>query len=127
MTETENQILLDHQHIIKIIDFNKEGKWTQGSYTSHCIYAIYEVALGGELFGFVALGPLPEKIIRLYFKQMMSAIEYMHSQGVYHRDLKLENILLNEELSLMIADFGLSINKNKLKDQKANEYVGSPP
>lgn len=112
MTETENQILLDHQHIIKIIHYNKEGKLTEGSTTSLCIYAVYEVALGGELYGFVSLGPFPEKVVRMYFKQMMSAIDHMHSKGVYHRDLKLENILLNEELSLKIADFGLSINQS---------------
>jgi len=99
-----------------MIDSNAEGKWTQGSITKPCIYAVYEVARGGDFFAFVALGCLPENMVRMYFKQMMTAIEYMHSQGVYHRDLKLENILLNEELSLMIGDFGLSINKSKLKD-----------
>jgi serine/threonine protein kinase len=57
----------------------------------------------------------------------MNGINYMHKEGVYHRDLKLENILLNEELELMIADFGLSINRIKMTSPYANEYVGTPP
>ncbi len=39
----------------------------------------------------------------------------MHSKGVYHRDLKLENILLSEALDLKIGDFGLSINIEEMK------------
>ena len=85
------------------------------------------MARGGELFSFVALGPLPENMARMYFKKLMNGIEYMHKEGVYHRDLKLENILLNEELELMIADFGLSINRIKLEGRYANKYVGTPP
>jgi serine/threonine protein kinase len=57
----------------------------------------------------------------------MNGIDYMHKEGVYHRDLKLENILLNEELELMIADFGLSIKRIKMESPYANEYVGTPP
>ena len=56
----------------------------------------------------------------------MNGIEYMHKEGVYHRDLKLENILLNEELELMIADFGLSIKKNKMQGPYASGIQGSP-
>ena len=90
------------------------------------MYAVYEVALGGELFQFVALGPLPENMVRMFFKQLMTAIEYIHSQGVYHRDLKLENILLNGNLELMIADFGLS-KKIKKEGEKGRGLVGTPP
>jgi 5'-AMP-activated protein kinase, catalytic alpha subunit len=90
--------------------YNPAGEIMQGGKRSLCFNAIYELALGGDLFDFVITGALPEKMARMYFRQLIAGIEYMHSKGVYHRDLKFENILLNEALKLKIADFGLSIN-----------------
>ena len=74
-----------------------------------------EAALGGELYFLVKLGPLPEKMVRMYFKQLIAGINYIHEEGVYHRDIKLENILFSEDLNLKISDFGLSIHKNEMK------------
>lgn len=97
---------------------------------------MYEWARGGELYEFVALGALPENMVRFYFKQLIEGIEYMHNEDpenklkkvVYHRDLKMENILLDEKLNLKIGDFGLSINEGKLEgSQTTDKYVGTPP
>jgi serine/threonine protein kinase len=43
---------------------------------------------------------------RFFFKQMLNAIDYMSQMKITHRDLKLENILVSEDLQLKIADFG---------------------
>lgn len=51
----------------------------------------------------------------MYFKQLISGLKYIHEEGVYHRDIKLENILFSEDLNLKISDFGLSIHKNEMK------------
>ena len=54
-----------------------------------------ELAHGGELYGQIARrGKLPEDEARIYFSQVLAAIDYCHSQSVCHRDLKLENVLL---------------------------------
>jgi 5'-AMP-activated protein kinase, catalytic alpha subunit len=83
---------------------------------------VYELALGGELFNFVLAGALPERVARMYFRQMIAGIEYIHSRGIYHRDLKFENILLSETLVLKIADFGLSINIANLTKEGTTIY-----
>ena len=51
-------------------------------------YVVQEVALGGEIFDFVATGPLPEKISRMYFKQLIAGLSFLHHNGVFHRDIK---------------------------------------
>ncbi len=47
-----------------------------------------ELAQEGELFNFVNLGAFSEKIARMYFKQLIAGIKYIHEKGIYHRDLK---------------------------------------
>jgi serine/threonine protein kinase len=49
-----------------------------------------------------------ESVARRYLQQLVSGIEYCHSQGIAHRDLKPENLLLDDTDTLKISDFGLS-------------------
>jgi serine/threonine protein kinase len=72
---------------------------------------IMEMADGGMLFDLVSAGtPLPEERARYLFKQMVSAMSYCHDKQIYHRDLKLENVMLTSDGTdvLKIADFGAS-------------------
>ena len=58
------------------------------------------------MFLFVA-GALSEDVTRKYFKQIVCAVDYCHQKEVYHRDLKLENILLSNDM-VKITDFGMA-------------------
>lgn len=72
--------------------------------TKSKIYFVMELVRGGELFAKVARGRLMEDSARLYFRQLISAIDFCHSRGVYHRDLKLENLLLDDDGNLLLEN-----------------------
>ncbi|KAJ3680936.1 hypothetical protein LUZ60_015425 [Juncus effusus] len=77
--------------------------------TKKKIYFVMEFAKGGELFEKVANeGRFKEEIAHKYFKQLIDAVEFCHNRGIFHRDLKLENLLLDENDNLKVTDFGLS-------------------
>jgi len=73
------------------------------------MFIVYELQSGGELFDYIgAAACFPEPIARFYFKQLIEAVEYLHNKGVSHRDIKLENLLIDENCELKLADFGFA-------------------
>ena len=58
------------------------------------------------MFDYTNLRPFNESTARFYFRQLIDAVEYLHSNGVVNRDLKLENLLLDINYNLKVADFG---------------------
>jgi serine/threonine protein kinase len=54
------------------------------------------------------VGNFSEPTCRYFFKQLLDGLDYMHGKGFAHRDLKPENVLFDHDLTLKIADFGLS-------------------
>ena len=77
------------------------------------LVVIMEYASGGELFAYVQQsGRLTEDASRFFFQQLITAVEYCHNSGVYHRDLKLENALIDISSGtipyLKLCDFGFS-------------------
>jgi len=93
------------------------------------LYLVMERVTGGELFDKVnAAGPPNSDELRFILYQLVMGLEYIHSKSIIHRDLKLENILIDKELksgyfNVRIADFGLSIF---IGDFGATSFVGTP-
>ncbi|XP_049907555.1 serine/threonine-protein kinase Chk2 [Epinephelus moara] len=103
--QTEIEILqrIDHPCLIKTEDFYQ----TDDSY-----YIVLELMEGGELFHKLKTQQqLKESVTKLYFYQMLKAVQYLHSNGIIHRDLKPENVLLSslEDVCLIkVTDFNQS-------------------
>lgn len=71
---------------------------------------VTEYAPNGDLFDIMAeTGALSAAMAKAYFLQLLRALEACHASGVVHRDVKLENILLDEEFNLKLCDFGLAV------------------
>ncbi|KZT59627.1 Pkinase-domain-containing protein [Calocera cornea HHB12733] len=77
--------------------------------TESSIWLVTELCTGGELFDYlVEKGRLSEKETRIIFGQLCLAVAYIHGKGVVHRDLKLENVLLDEYCQVKLGDFGFT-------------------
>lgn len=76
---------------------------------SHNLYMVLEYVVGGELFTYLRKSQrFPNHISKFYAAEVVLAFEYLHSQDVIYRDLKPENLLLDENGHIKITDFGFA-------------------
>lgn len=110
--------MVKHKHIVELHEVMA---------SKSKIYFAMDLVKGGELFNKIAKGRLREDVARVYFQQLISAVDFCHSRGVYHRDLKPENLLLDEDGNLKVTDFGLSAFSEHLKqDGLLHTTCGTP-
>ncbi|NWU92619.1 NUAK2 kinase, partial [Upupa epops] len=114
--EIEIMSSLNHPHIIAVHEvFENSSK----------IVIVMEYASKGDLYDYISERQrLSEQEARHFFRQVVSAVYYCHKNGVVHRDLKLENILLDANGNIKIADFGLS--NVYQQDRLLQTFCGSP-
>eukprot|EP00039_Didymoeca_costata_P030836 m.31657 g.31657 ORF g.31657 m.31657 type:complete len:613 (+) comp8335_c0_seq1:239-2077(+) len=108
---------LNHPNIVKLFEVID---------TEDILYLVLEYASGGEVFDYlVAHGRMREREARQKFRQIVSAVEYCHRLNIVHRDLKAENLLLDKDMNIKLADFGFS---NYYEEgTKLDTFCGSPP
>ncbi|XP_011635255.1 serine/threonine-protein kinase SIK3-like isoform X2 [Pogonomyrmex barbatus] len=108
---------LRHPHIIRLYQVME---------TEKMIYLVTEYAPGGEIFDhLVRNGRMPEPEARRIFRQIVLAVHYLHQQRVVHRDLKAENLLLDADNNIKLADFGFS--NEYTPGVPLSTWCGSPP
>ncbi len=83
------------------------------------MFIIMEYIAGGDLFEHIqSFGPVGETRARAWFREIVCAVEFMHSNLVVHRDLKLENILLTPKNTIKITGRTLTLKRIVLRKQR---------
>lgn len=118
--ESEFLCRMQHQHIVTLHDyFEEDGK----------VYVIQELLKGGDVQTALAdRGSYAEEDARDIVRQLLLALEHLHSHGVVHRDLKLENLMLcsaHDVTKIKLVDFGLAAQL-KHSDDVLTDRCGSP-
>jgi MAP/microtubule affinity-regulating kinase len=117
---------LDHVNIVKLITFGSNGFLDKSdeplSYVPQ--YIIMEYVPISFFNVILSIGTRTEDISRFFFHQIVNAMAYMHAKDIAHLDLKPENIMVDKELTIKIADFGFATNKNVYH---LTEYMGTKP
>ncbi len=97
--EVQTIAALNHPHIIKVFDYGHEG---------NLAYLVMEYQPGGSLADLVEKGAVPFARASKLLDQIASALDYAHRQGIAHRDLKPQNVLLDADGNAILTDFGLA-------------------
>lgn len=115
--EAEVMSSLKHENIAEFYEYNMEEVLTTPNGKQYpAVSIIQEFCCEGDLFDFILYHDvLPESLARYYFGQLCSAVRHLQKQGFSHRDLKCENLVLDQNFRLKMIDFGFSAFANKSK------------
>jgi serine/threonine protein kinase len=81
-------------------------------------FSIMPMVSNGDLYNFANasyLRPMDQDIVRRIIRQLADAVAHLHAQGIAHRDIKAENVMLNDQAQPMLADFG----KVRMEDEES--------
>ncbi len=120
-TEVDTLAKLDHKNVLKLMGADMNAKHIVKGVSDDVAVLYLELAPNGELLDYLMFsGNFTEKIARTYFRQLVSALEHCTNEGITHRDLKPDNILLDANFQLKLADFGFAS-----EDDTMHTYVGT--
>jgi serine/threonine protein kinase len=87
------------------------------------VYLVFDYVQGGEIFRLLRLEKsFPNDAVLFYATEMISALDFLHSQNIVYRDLKPENILINQDGHIKLTDFGFA----KVVESKTFTICGTP-
>ena len=121
--EIEKLFILRHPYIVQLYGICGKDK-------SQKLAVITELVQNGSLFEYLHKNPNTKNNLSLDFKnkitkQLISTMAYIHSRGYVHRDLKTQNILLDNNLNMKMCDFGLTKLKSEL-NTGSGQFAGTP-
>jgi len=120
---------LTHPTIVRLIDYSDSGRFVlPNQQEKEVIYMVLEYIPNSELFDYIKLtGKLSENMCRLFFLELLDAVNYLHCNNICHRDLKLENLMIDSKYHLKLLDFGFSIpTLGHDGSGLLNSYKGTP-
>ncbi|XP_018547396.1 calcium/calmodulin-dependent protein kinase kinase 1 isoform X2 [Lates calcarifer] len=109
---------LDHINIVKLVEVLDDP-------AEDNLHMVFELMRKGPVMEVPADNPLSEEQARLYFRDVILGIEYLHYQKIVHRDIKPSNLLLGDDGHVKIADFGVS-NQFEGNDALLSSTAGTP-
>ncbi|XP_034539791.1 calcium/calmodulin-dependent protein kinase kinase 1 isoform X2 [Notolabrus celidotus] len=109
---------LDHVNIVKLVEVLDDP-------AEDNLHMVFELMRKGPVMEVPADNPLSEEQARLYFRDVILGIEYLHYQKIVHRDIKPSNLLLGDDGHVKIADFGVS-NQFEGNDALLSGTAGTP-
>ncbi|KAI0652530.1 Pkinase-domain-containing protein [Trametes meyenii] len=117
--QQEIQILsqLDSPHVTKY-----HGSYLKGSH----LWIVMEYCSGGSCSDLMKPGVFREEYIAIIVRELLRGLEYLHTEGKLHRDIKAANILLSANGDVKLADFGVSGQLSGTLSAKKNTFVGTP-
>ncbi|KAF4073051.1 hypothetical protein AMELA_G00254370 [Ameiurus melas] len=109
---------LDHLNIVKLVEVLDDP-------AEDNLHMVFELMQKGPVMEVPTDNPLTEEQARLYFRDIVLGIEYLHHQKIVHRDIKPSNLLLGDDGHVKIADFGVS-NQFEGNDALLSSTAGTP-
>ncbi|KFP86935.1 PREDICTED: calcium/calmodulin-dependent protein kinase kinase 1, partial [Apaloderma vittatum] len=109
---------LDHVNIVKLIEVLDDP-------AEDNLYMVFDLLRKGPVMEVPSEQPFSEEQARLYFRDIVLGIEYLHYQKIIHRDIKPSNLLLGDDGHVKIADFGVS-NQFEGNDAQLSSTAGTP-
>ena len=115
---------IHHENLVNLIEVLSDPN-------SDSLFMVLEMCKKGvimdvSLFGIESQHMYTIEEVRNFFRDLILGVEYLHAQGIVHRDIKPDNILLTENNVLKIGDFGVSEMFEKDNDRFGKDLVGSP-
>lgn len=108
--EVECMKKINHPNVLQLRSVNENCQYPCRDGTMEdCFLMIIDHMPGGDLYDLIMYtGPMPEKLGRTLFKQLLDGLKAIHDYGITHRDIKPSNILIDAHFNLKHTDFGLS-------------------
>lgn len=121
--EVEAQFIahLEHPHVVPLYDYWRDANGA---------YLVMRYLRGGSLRRHIEQGPLSPEAVARYIDQIASALAAAHQRNIIHRDIKPDNMLMDEDENIYLADFGIAKQMSQTRDAASaveEEYItGSP-
>ena len=125
--KTQEQYIKNEFELLKQMNFPNITKYFKYFYQDNCLYIVYEFLDNGDLGGFLDAyksldKPIDSKTLWNIFMQCISALYYIHSNNIIHKNISLSNVFMSENKIVKLGDFRLSFLANSSCNIKTDIY-----